>query len=142
MSAAIFHDTGAERRPAIPINAALQMIASAAWSRGAVIANPSGTFTTLPAADLMRACRGAWQRSLGNDDRAVRVETIIRAVAARLHQPGPVQVSPTSLGVLRSFAGIVVAKAKPPAPEVCRCGRSLKHFGRCWVRRGLDGPSR
>lgn len=112
MTAAIFHDTGESRRPAIPVNAALQNIASAAWSRGAVVAMPNGTFRDLPAADLMRACRGAWQRSLGDTDRATRVETIIRAIAARLHQPGPVQVSPTSLGVLRSFAGIETAAGK------------------------------
>lgn len=94
----------------MPVNAALQAIASAAWSRGAVVAMPSGTFNELAPGDLMRACRGAWQQSLGNEERAVRVETIIRAIAARLGQPGPVQVSPTSLGVLRSFAGIETAK--------------------------------
>lgn len=111
MSAAIFHDTGDARRPAMPINAALQSIASAAWSRGAVVAMPSG-FRDLAPADLMRACRGAWTAVLGNEERAARVETIIRAIAARLGQPGPVQVQPTSLGVLRSFAGIEAAAGK------------------------------
>ncbi len=95
----------------IGIHAALQCIASAAWSRGAVIAKPSGTFDDLAAGDLMRALRGAWERSQGNDDRLVRVETIIRAVAARLSQPGPVQITPTSLGVVNSFAGILSESA-------------------------------
>lgn len=96
----------------MPVNAALQAIASAAWSRGAVVAMPSGAFKALPPADLMRACRGAWTAVLGNDERTTRVETIVRSIASRLVQPGPVQVSPTALGVLRSFAGIETAATK------------------------------
>lgn len=112
MTAAIFHDTGESRRPAIPLEAALQNIASAAWSRGAVVALPGGTFRDLAPGDLMRACRGAWTAALGNDERTTRVETIVRSIAARLVQPGPVQVSPAALGVLRSAAGIETAATK------------------------------
>lgn len=83
----------------------IQSIASAAWSRGAVIAMPSGGFKDLPAADLMRALRGAWTKAQGDVERASRVERIASSIVYRFGQGGPVHVSPSSYGVLRSFAG-------------------------------------
>lgn len=30
----------------------------------------------------------------------------------------------------------------PERPALCRCGRPLRHMGRCWARAGKDGPPR
>jgi len=99
----------------MPIDAARQAIASAAHSRGVVIG--SSTFREIPAADLMRAIRGAWERSQADEGKRARVETIIRSIASKLGNPGPVHVIPTTLGVLESFAGITTpARRKRAAP--------------------------
>lgn len=109
--AVIFHDTTDARRPAIPIDAARQNIASAAFARGVVVGTT--TFKPLHAVDLMRAIRGAWDAvKEGDEQRRNRVEVIIRSIAGRLSLEGPVQVSPASLGVLRSFAGGTTGRRK------------------------------
>lgn len=117
MTAPVPFDTNNRPPGGLPMAAAFQNIASAAFSRGAVIAAPSGSLKDLPAADLMRALRGAWKNVQGNAERTSRVEAIARAIASKLGQGGPVQVSPSSFGVLNSFAGIVATQgtARPIA---------------------------
>lgn len=44
----------------------------------------------IPAADLMRALRGAWCNSEGNQMRRDQLEGIIRGTAAKLKDGGPV----------------------------------------------------
>lgn len=88
----------------MPIDAARQAIASAAFARGVVVA--SSTFREIPAATLTRAIKGACEKTRDNEERRTRVETIIRSIASKLGNPGPVQVYPSALGVLESFAGI------------------------------------
>lgn len=111
MTTAVPFDTNNRPPGGMPMEAALQNIASAAHLRGVVIMK-NGVASDIPltAADLMRALRGAWTKTQGSEQRAARAEVIIRSVAARLQQGGPVQVVASSLGVLRSFAGIATEK--------------------------------
>jgi len=88
----------------MPVEAARRAIASAAFARGVVVA--SSTFREIPAATLTRAIKGACEKTRDNEERRTRVETIVRSIASKLGNPGPVQVYPSALGVLESFAGI------------------------------------
>lgn len=106
MTTAVPFDTNNRPPGGMPIEAALQNIASAAHLRGVEVTNAGIVVGSLPAADLMRALRGAWTKTKDAEHRGQRVEIIIRSVAARLMQGGPVQIAGSSLGVLRSFAGI------------------------------------
>lgn len=103
----------------MPIAAALQGIASAAHLRGVEITRNGTAAGTLPAGDLMRALRGAWEKTKGQPKRGDRAEIIIRSVAARLAQGGPVQIVASSLGVLRSMAGIATTPAKKNGAHRC-----------------------
>lgn len=98
----------------MPIEAALQSIAMVAHNpdRGALL---NTTYRRIPGGDLMRALRGAWKATEGHQERRTRVETIIRAMAAKIAPGEPLLVSPANLGLLRSFAGIETVKRKARA---------------------------
>jgi len=95
-----------------PMDAQLQNIASAAHLRGAGLAQNGVHVADLAAADLMRALRGAWERSKTNDAHSVQVANIVRGVATRLQQPGPVLISKSLYGICRSYAGLKAPVSK------------------------------
>lgn len=95
----------------MPMESAMQNIASAAHARGAVTVS-SGVFKEIPARDLMIALRGALTKSQTNPEKLERIQSIIRTVAARLMQPGPVQIAASLLGQARSYAGLLAAAPK------------------------------
>jgi len=98
----------------------------------------------------------------------LRTEEEVRAIAARerrLEQPAPALLATierparntrSSGGGLKGLHADAGALATPPEAEVargpldtttagaggdlCRCGRNAVHPGRCWARRGMDGP--
>lgn len=94
----------------MPIDAALSCIAMVAFDdhRGALL---NTTYKRIPGRDLMLALRGAWKATEGQTERRTRVETIIRAMAAKIAPGEALLVSPANLGLLRSFAGISKGKA-------------------------------
>jgi hypothetical protein len=91
------------RRPPMRIDAALQQIASAAHLRGVLVTRGSKA-VDLPARDLMRALRGAWERTAGSERRRDQIEGIIRGTATRLKDGGPVTISGQLLGLAKAYA--------------------------------------
>lgn len=102
VASAFLHDSDA-RRPILAIDAALQQIASAAHLRGVVVQRGTRV-QEIPAADLMRALRGAWRHSEGM--RRDQIEGLIRGTATRLQHAGPVVILAQSYGLARSVAGL------------------------------------
>lgn len=113
MTAATNFDVNNRPPGGMAISAALQNIASAAHLRGVELTRQGSVVETIPAVDLMRALRGAWTKTQGTA-KADQVETIIRSIAAKLALGQPVQVVASSLGIVRSYAGI----AKPGKAKV------------------------
>lgn len=88
----------------IPIEAALQNIASAAHARGVVVTSGGAPLREMPAAELLRTLRAAWTATRGDAGRLKQVETIIRTVAIRVGQPGPVAISRMACNVAKGYA--------------------------------------
>jgi hypothetical protein len=101
-STSFMHDSDS-RRPPLRIEAALQQIASAAHLRGVLVVR-GVKVEVVPARDLMRALRGAWEGTADSERRRDQVEGIIRGTATRLAHGGPVTISGQLFGIAKAYA--------------------------------------
>ena len=101
-AAAALYDVG-QPLPPIPIEAAMQGIASAAHGRGVVIVRGDVVLREIPARDLMRLLRAALSNA--PEQHQLRVETLVRGLYHRCATPGPLLVPQAPFNVLKGIAG-------------------------------------
>jgi len=95
---------GGSRAGLLPIEAALQNIASAAHSRGVVTTRADRPVGEVAAGRLMATLRGAWRAMRDDEQRRRRVERVIRHVAGGLWIEGPVRIPSALLAICASYA--------------------------------------
>ena len=100
LSAAALYDVG-QPLPAMPIEACMQGIASAAHGRGVFIMRGDRPIREIPARELMQLLRSALKNA--PDAHRLRVETLVRSLYHRVSTPGPLLVPQAPFNVLKGL---------------------------------------